>query len=238
VRSVEHPAEPLIAGMATMPTRSHTFPIALASVIGQVDRLYLYLDGDFVPGAARGDERIVAISSRDVPGLRANGKFLGLLHEPADCRYLTIDDDIAYPPTYVAALQAGLDAFADRAIVGFHGTILPRPFERFNKGRGGHAFDQALASPCEVDILGTGTTMFATSTLRFDVRRWTHVNMDHLGLALEAARAGLPLMCLARPAGFLRALETVQPDSIYAAGLLDDQRQTELSRALLAMRAA
>ena len=69
----------IVAGMATMPSRAATFPLALRSILPQVDRLYLYLDGHFeVPEVARGDPRIVSILSRDVPDLRGNGKFLAL----------------------------------------------------------------------------------------------------------------------------------------------------------------
>ena len=50
----------VVAGMATMPSRAATFPLAFASLIRQVDRLYLYLDGHAeCPAPARGDPRVV-----------------------------------------------------------------------------------------------------------------------------------------------------------------------------------
>jgi hypothetical protein len=224
---------PIVAGMATMPSRAATFPLALRSVLPQVDRLYLYLDGHSdVPDAARGDPRIVSILSRDIPGLRGNGKFLGLSLEPAVCLYLGIDDDIAYPPNYVASLSQEIQAYRDRVVVGFHGVILARPLVRYTKGHTVFHFAERLDAPKIVDVLGTGTMMFSSGSLNLDVRAWQHVNTGDLSLALEAARVRLPLVCLARKEAFLRALAENQPDSCYAALLRDDTLETALAQQL------
>ena len=83
-----------------MPSRAHTFPIAFESIVNQVDYLYLYLDGHSeVPHPARNHPRVVSIFSRNVSGLRANGKFLGLQFGPAECLYIGVDDDISYHQT-------------------------------------------------------------------------------------------------------------------------------------------
>jgi hypothetical protein len=224
---------PVVAGMATMPSRAATFPLALRSILPQVDRLYLYLDGHFdVPEAAQGDPRIVSILSKDIPGLRGNGKFLALSLEPAVCLYLGIDDDIAYPPNYVVSLSKGIQAYRDRAVVGYHGVILARPLVRYTRDRTVFHFAERLHAPKIVDVLGTGTIMFFSGSLSFDVRAWQHVNAGDLCLALEAARFELPLVCLARKQGFLHALEENQADSCYAALRRDDTRETALARQL------
>src|SRR5262245_39723919 len=60
----------IVAGMATMPSRASTFPVAFRSIVQQVDRLYLYLDGhQEVPEIARNDPRVIPIFSRDEPKL-------------------------------------------------------------------------------------------------------------------------------------------------------------------------
>jgi len=41
---------PLIGGMATMPSRAHTFRLALSHILPQVDRLFVFFDQhDSVP---------------------------------------------------------------------------------------------------------------------------------------------------------------------------------------------
>ncbi len=69
---------PLVAGMATMPSRAETAPRAIASVLSQVDRLWLFLDRfDDTPAFAR-DPRIQVVRSQELGDLRANGKFAAL----------------------------------------------------------------------------------------------------------------------------------------------------------------
>jgi hypothetical protein len=221
---------PIVGGMATMPSRAHTFPTSFRSVIDQVDRLYLYLDGhEAVPEAAKDDPRVIPIFSRDVPGLHGNGKFLGLTMETGRCLYLGIDDDIAYPSTYARRMSKALAAYRGSAVVGYHGSLLLEPFTSYAKSRETIWFAGALPKARPVDVLGTGTVMFDTGMLRFDMRTWPQVNMADLYFALEAARANLALICLPRQSRYLRALEEQQSDSIYARLLRDDSVETALA---------
>jgi hypothetical protein len=220
----------IVAGMATMPSRVDSFPAAFRSVVGQVDRLYLYLDGhDAVPPEAKGDPRVIPVFAEAFPGLRGNGKFIGLTLETNDCLYLGIDDDIVYPRDYASRTRKALAACDGPAVVGYHGSVLLDPFVSYVKSREVFWFAAALPKRRSVDVLGTGTVMFDTRTLRFDVRNWQHANMLDLYFALEAAAANVALICLPRPRGYLRVIEDRQSDSIYAKLLQDDSIETKLA---------
>jgi hypothetical protein len=78
--------------------------------------------------------------------------------------------------------------------------------------------------------------MFSSGALQFDVRKWPFENMVDLGLALEAARAGLPMVCAARDQDSVLLLGSNQKDSIRTALKKDDSRQTELARELFQIR--
>jgi hypothetical protein len=232
-------SDSIVAGMATMPSRSATFPYALRSILRQVDRVYLYLDGHTdIPDVVRGNPRIVITRSQDVPGLRANGKMLGLAREDRACLYVAVDDDIYYPRNFIASLRRALAAFGDTAVVGYHGSILARPLVRYNADRAVFPYTTALDESRPVDVLGTGAVMFSSRALRFDVRSWPFTNMVDLGLAIEAARANVPMICIARKRKSVLMLDGIQRDSIFAALKRDDSRQTELARQLLQLRAA
>ena len=229
----------VVAGMATMPSRAATFPFAFASLIRQVDRLYLYLDGHAeCPAPARGDPRVVPIFAREMPSLHANGKLLGLALERMPCLYVSADDDIHYAHDFVAALRHGLSAYDDAAVVGLHGSVLARPLVRFDLDRTIVPYSAALKVSRPVDVLGTGAVMFSSRTLRFDVREWPFTNMVDLGLALEAGKRRVPLIALARRRKSVWTLAGDQPDSIHAALKRDDTRQTALAHELLRVRAA
>jgi hypothetical protein len=229
----------VIAGMATMPSRSATFPFAFASLIRQVDKLYLYLDGHSeCPAPARRDARVVPVFGRDIPGLHANGKFVGLALERRPCLYVSADDDIHYAHDFVAALRHGLSDYEDAAVVGLHGSVLERPLVHYDLNRTIFPYSAALRESRHVDVLGTGAVMFSSKTLRFDVREWPFTNMVDLGLAIEAGKRGVPLIALARRRKSVWTLAGDQPDSIHAALKRNGARQTVLARELLRVRAA
>lgn len=228
----------VIAGMATMPSRAHTFREAFNSIVRQVDRLYIYFDGhNEIPEFVRSDPRVTPILSRDQPGLRANGKMLGLCLETGPFLFVCVDDDFLYPPNLVAHLKDGLASLNGRAVVGYHGSLLEKPLVRYEQNRKIFHYSTELPMKREVDVLGTGAVMFSSTALQFDVRRWPWVNMVDLGLAHEAAKARLPLICLSRHKDHIRVLEEGQPDSIFVALKRDDSRQTDLAHQLLALRA-
>lgn len=236
---VRLPGEYVVGGMATMPTRKRTFPRALASLARQVDKVYVYLDGfTEVPEAARSHPNVVPILSSEYPGLRANGKLLGLVLEPKPCLYVCADDDIQFHHDFVAKLRRGLGEYDDRAVVGFHGSHLARPFERYFIGRKTVEYDEVLDKSRLVDVLGTGAVMFNSSVLKFDVRDWPYPNMADIGTSLEAAKAGIPAIMLGRKHRCLSLLETFQQDSLGRARRKDDTTQTILGRQLVDLRDA
>jgi hypothetical protein len=228
----------IVGGMATMPSRKATFEISFKSIIRQVDRLYLYLDGfDEVPEIVRNDQRVVAILSKDQPGLYANGKFLGLELESRRCMYASFDDDIQYSYNYIACLRQALAEHKDHAVVGLHGTRLIRPFVGYYRSRKFHGtYHSALNSAKQVDILGTGAVLFQSNILNLDVTEWPKVSMADLGLALEAAKTDIPLISIARKRFTTYSLAINQTDSLIVARKKDSTLQNKLGEELVELR--
>jgi hypothetical protein len=219
--------------MATMHSRLDSFRAALPAIVPQVDRLYLFLDGhaavpDFVV-----DPRIIVMRSSEEGPLHCSGRFLGLVREAEDCIFVTFDDDIVYPPDYVATLAAALARFRGRAIVGFHGVSFAPPFGSYLHDRTICHFQAGLSHDVRVDLLGTGTTAFVASRLPLDPRRWPSGTMDDLIVSLTAEDRGIPRVALARRPRYLLAIEQSQADSIYAATQRDETVQTQYMRSLM-----
>lgn len=227
----------MVAGMATMPSRKDTFPRALQCIVRQVDRLYLYLDGfQYVPAAAKRYPNVVPILSGDMPGLHANGKLIGLVLEEEPGLYACFDDDFHFRRDFVSKMRTALARYDDKAVVGLHGTAFNRPLEGYFKDGKSVSYWRPLESDWQVDALGTGAVLFNSRFLRFDVRNWPFGNMADLGVATEAARAGLPMIAIARRAKEVLPLAMAQPDSLRTARMKDDTAQTELARELLRLR--
>jgi hypothetical protein len=221
--------------MATMPSRAESAPEAIASLLPQIDRLWLFLDRfDATPPYAE-DERIRVVRSQDTGDLRANGKFLALELEAETCTFFGVDDDIRYPEDYCATLEAYVDRYRGAAIVGVHAAVLREPMRSYGRDL------KVLHRRSEqrhfegVDLLGADSLAFRTSTLRFDVREWEDVNMLDLTFARIARERSIPLVKVPRAAHWVTALDENQGDSIWMGVLADDSRQTTLARELMAL---
>lgn len=226
----------VIAGMATMPTRLHTFNIAFASLIRLVDHLYLYLDGhEEIPEIAQNHSRVTTILAKELPDLHANGKLIGLTMEKEDCLYVCADDDMYFSSNFIHQMNNALLAHQDKAVVGLHGTNLTRPFDQYYKNRTlvSH-YAGTLDKTTRVDILGTGAVIFNTAVLSFDVRKWpSGISMADLGLAIEAAKQQIPLYSIARKCSSVLTIESEQEDSLYVARKKNDSLQTKLAHELI-----
>lgn len=224
--------------MATMPSRAESFARALPAVAPQVDRLYLYLDGFAqVPELVRAYPNVVPLLAQEHGDLHAAGRFLPLARLERRCVFVIFDDDIVYPPNYVAEIVEGLAAHAGRALVAYHGNVFRPPFRSYVRDRHCYHFSQALDHHTPVHCVGAGTAAFDSAHLCFDPAAWPRVAGNDLMLAIEAERRGLPQIMLPRAKGWLKAIGEIQPDSVYAAMLVNDRAPSAMMRELLAMRA-
>ena len=224
-----------VGGLATMPSRLETLAKVIPAILPQLDRLYVFLDGfETIPDVVRHARITVLRSARD-GDLHASGKFLGIAREPEGVIYATFDDDIRYPPDYVDSLVAGLARFGGRVIAGYHGTLFKFPYGSFREDHDLCHFRTGLAHDIRVDMLGTGTTAFASSALRIDPRRWPYLDVDDLIVALAAESQEVPRVAIARPSRYLEAYAERQADSLWERLYGDDRRQTRLMRQLMAM---
>ena len=224
-----------VAGMATMPSRATTAPRAIESILPQVSRLWLFLDRfDAVPEYAE-HERIEVLRSQDHGDLRANGKFLSLALDVGPCTFFGVDDDVLYPADYCRTLESHLGRWSGATAVGVHGGLLRAPVTSYARDLKVLHRRAPRQHPTEVDLLGSDSVAFRTSTLRFDVRDWPDVNMVDLSFALSARRRSVPLVTVPRKAYWLSALDENQSDSIWAGVLRDDSRQTALAQELVAL---
>lgn len=221
--------------MATMPSRSETAPRAIASILPQVEQLWLFLDRfDSIPTYAD-DERVRVVRSQDVGDLRASGKLLGLALQEQPCTYFAVDDDVDYPADYCDVLTAHVDRFSGRAAAGVHACLFREPMTSYvNDMKVLHRRSEQ-GRAVGVDLLGSDSLAFYTGTLRFDVREWRDVNVVDLAFALEARRRAVPLVMIPRRSHWLTALDENQDDSIWMSVVRDDGRQTELAREVMSL---
>ncbi len=200
----------ITASLTTVAYRRPALEQMLPTILPQVDRLNVFLEGyDTIPDFLR-DPRITVVAGRDHPQwleLRSNSKLFwiaqGLVDEGI---HITVDDDILYPSDYVSQCASKIERYQRKAIVGFHGSVFKSDMGDIFRDRQLWHFDQACPTDVGVHMIGTGTTAWHTSTLRLmpdDVHDWDAVDFR---VAIAAQRQRVPMVCLARDAGYLRAL--------------------------------
>ncbi|GAB6059380.1 glycosyltransferase [Desulfonatronum parangueonense] len=233
-----NPDIPVVASLCSIPERRDKLERVLISMAPQVDELHVYLDRYESPPDFLRDchPRVTIRLSRQLPGLRDNGKFVPLLEREQECYFFTVDDDIEYPPDYVNALVKKIEWYGRLAVVGVHGVLIPeRPAGYFSGFRRVHWFGAELEQDQLVNNLGTGTTAFHSSLLTgLDYRQFKHAGMVDLYLAALCKTRAVPMIAVSRPPRWLMEIETphdpqhpVTP-TLFTEGCSNDAKQAQL----------
>lgn len=221
----------VLAGMASIPEREESLLRAVASLIPQVDRVEVSLNGyDHVPPFLAENPRVHAtIRPAGENGGDAE-KFAGV--DEWSGVVVTVDDDLLYPPDYVETLLAGLDRHGHDRIVGFHGGET-RGFNGAARAASYRAIrclgDLAHDDPT-VNVLGTGALAFDTRRVPVFRDVFRSPNMADVYLASHAHAFGIPMVALAHRAGWLRDIQPPGP-SIYDSNAQRDGSELDTSKA-------
>jgi hypothetical protein len=202
-----------VAVMATYPARRNELPIAVESIVRQVDRLFVVLNEfTFVPDWLRSYDNVSPlVPDRD---LKDEGKFACEIH-PASYVVL-LDDDLIYPPDYVSVLRGAHDKYQDLdAIVGLHGVIYPEFWDGTHRSRLVYTFRLGRDSDALVNQLGTGTVLLRGRQLpplsyMADSAGFVDVRFAHY-----AWENGRPLVCVQRDGEWLRQIHV--DESLFAS---------------------
>ena len=194
------------AAMATYPARADTLPRAIETLVGQVDKLFVYLNGyDEVPQCVRTYGDRIGFVLDPLSQRRASAKFYWL--DKVRGYHLICDDDILYPADYAKRVVAALDARGREAVIGVHGVIYEREVKDARLSRKTvYNFAKALEADTPVHLIGTATFSLHTALLKkLDmslVRRYPIANDE--AAAVAARQAGVPMICLARKEGWMK----------------------------------
>jgi len=218
-------ADMITASLATIPGRRRSLKGVVRRLLPQVDRLNVYLNRS--PAMPGGDEyprlpdflkhpKICALWSCDTPfGDQGDaGKYFW--SSAIKGYHIICDDDVLYPPDFIALLVAAVDKYRQKAVVGFHGAILTEPFQQYYGSRRTFHFGAALGEDVPVHIVaGAGGVAFHTSTLKVCREDFKHPNMGDIWFGLLAQKQKVPLICLEHPSGWLVDDVSTRDDSIY-----------------------
>lgn len=230
----------IVAGMATMPDRLPYLEEAVAALRPQVDVLRIYLN-NFVSVPDFLDPEEACLSDDAAGDLGAEGKFFWVDdHEGHDYdHYLTVDDDIGYPPDYVETLVKESERRNRQAIIGVHGSTFSFPIESFVTSRAErYRFHEALTEARQVHILGTATTLISRNTIELGLEEdFPMRNASDLQLAIAAQNQRVPMIAIPRQAGWMTEMRpwTAEGFSIWKSTKAEGHSQAKTALAQTAI---
>jgi len=219
--------EPKICQVASIPEREEMLRVMVASILPQVDRLNVMLNGYNQVPSWLADSKITYTLLDNSTGDAA--KFYGV--ERLKGYIFTCDDDILYPVDYIDRLTEAIERHYRRAIIAFHGrTMLPKPVRSYYRDRY-EAFHYlfGLDYDAKVSTVGTGVMGFHSSTIRLKYADFRLPNMADIWIAKFAKEHGVPLVVARHGAMWLRSLDAEgKMPSIWGDHCNDDSEMTKL----------
>ncbi len=222
----------VVAGMATVAGVEDALRRTLATILPQVDELYLYLNKYEAPPSLVHESPKIRWTLDPENRHGARGKFWGLNQVEDDAIYLSVDDDIEYPKNYVATMTRELAAEQGRAVVGVHSELLAQPRMSYyhSKTRAQWHFKQALERRRRVHILGTATTVFHSSVVHLSLAESKLRNLADLWMAQFTQANRIPMYAVARKAQWLVPIPNERP-TIYGDSTSRSGSQFDHARA-------
>lgn len=216
-------------GMASIPDRMKGMIRTLTTLLPSCDNFDLYLN-DYPLGFSLPileDPKVNVF--RSPPDLGARGKLYMAHRTPG--YYLTVDDDLVYPPNYVYNIVQGIEKYKRQAVVGYHGVLFAQRPDPMNPPTR-HLFSHQgmLERDMPVHMLGTGLMGYHSDTLMFGWREMQPGKIDEQ-VAWRAQDTRTPLIVLAHPSRWV-----VEDDSLKYRGAL--RRNVQASEEAMARIAA
>ena len=113
--------------------------------------------------------------------------------------FFACDDDLIYPPNYIASHLASLSRYGGRPIVGLHGVIInPRPRHYYNDRKVFRGLTER-EKDMPVHLVATCSCAWDMSKVGFSFKDCTESGMADIWLGLYAQKHKIPSIAVAYP---------------------------------------
>ena len=221
------------AGVASYNDRHLHLEQTFISIVGQVDRIGVYLNNyTFIPDFLR-HPKVILKTSNDLGDLKDNGKF-AFLNEATTDLYFGLDDDIIYPPDYVTKMTRYLSSLGLEHAACVHGSLYPCPVIRLTSNRKVFHFRQSSPFFTPVQVAGTGTVAFDQSIWKLSLDEFKDVGMADVWFSRAADQRMRRIYCVKRDRNWLQPIpsktgnDDLEESALYDAARHNDERQVEL----------
>ena len=206
--------EKVTAYMATFPTRELIIAEAVESLLPQVDKLVIWVNGEMELPQACYHEKVELYWGKDVLGfdIGCAGKFAFAFEWEG--YIFTVDDDIVYAPDYVEKSIAKIEEYNRECIFSYHGRITKLPITTYRSSKDmvkNCSFQQDVGKDTECHIIGTGVTFFHADTIfpKYDIMEMKHTNVSDIHFAQSMDMRGIRTIVAEHQRGWLKALNPI-----------------------------
>ena len=204
----------IVCAMASFPPRQAGMMRAINDLLPQCDKMYVYLNGySALPPGWPDDPKlhhILAGPGCTMPDVGSHGK-MHWVGRDKDAYYATADDDIFYPPDYIAHMKAWLDKYERKVVLTMHGSIVSNiggaisRDKHWWKTRTLYGYSDAIPRDEAVHQAGTAVSIFHPSTIGLgaDFRGSEKGSGDDEDLAIWCQRHNIPTIRAAGKANWI-----------------------------------
>lgn len=223
-------SDTIICGVATVLNRKLALKDVIKSILPQVDKLIVYQNGysevfDFLK-----DDKIEVYSSINVGIDMGDGGKFYKVSEYNNAYYLSIDDDLLYPPDYVSNIITNIENYNRECIVTHHGrTLKPNAIDYYHDVSSSYRCLGNVSHNTFIQFGGTGVMGFHTSKVKFNFNYIKTPNMADIWVGLFAQENLIPIVVLKHRQNWIKYLTNFnQQDTIFNRYVNNNKIQNEL----------
>lgn len=195
-----------VVWVASIPNREDNLKSMIESVFHQVDEINVYLNWyKEVPRFLKTSDKII-VHNQPAWDLWDVWKFYKYEdYCDDDVYYFACDDDLIYSNWYFDKLIQDIEKYNREAIVWFHWVVLKNKWriKSYYEDRYVFPFWNKIPTDISVQIIGTGTIAFHTSTIKFSYKDLDIPNMADVFIWRFAQLLWIPMVCVGRDKHYL-----------------------------------
>ncbi len=205
-------------GIASIKSREKSLEKTVRSLIDQADAIHVYLnDYDAVPAYLQNNDKITFYLGKIYKDRGDVGKYYAI-DKVDDGYYFSCDDDLIYPPNYVAKTIEFLKSVNNQAIATYHGALLKDGIlNNYYRDRKQVHYSNFQRVGLPVHIGGTGVMAFHVKVFRPDLSKFKYPNMADIWIGIQAQERNIPIICAPRNLHWIKAEDIPVNETIYGS---------------------
>jgi hypothetical protein len=193
----------ITVGMATVPERSSTLEKVISSLSGQVDKIYLALNGFYIadePWYPTFLDKYENVEYFWTDNSKGDAEKMHYAFIP-DMIYLGCDDDLLYPKGYAQMMVDAVKKY--KGAVSLHGKRYLPPITNFKKWAMAYRCLGTVSDNVRINLIGTGCCAFDTNQLKISLQDFKKPNMADVYFSKQCADQNVTMFVVAHQKGYL-----------------------------------